>query len=291
MMPRTTRVMEIRSARALGDTARGPFARGVRCLPFRGHALVGMTIGGFSVASLWTRMFALCAATTPYLHAAQCPAWVSFTLDGGRSGKCTTHGSSRLGALSDYAQLVARSPVMAVHRAVSSMPRSAKRNMGDRPGTIVHHLARELGGIRYLRDHPLHRGRCLDRIGNLASGPDTAASARDRSMALVARDPPRDRAGYGLYVGKRVDQHHLAALAVFDPHADNPHRRDQGRPVSTSAMAHDPAACDPHCTLASESRLTDHEDPPRRRCGHAIGSTWGAARRVERGYRPTPDRD
>ena len=270
-MPRTTRV----SARALGDTASGPFGRGAQCLPFRGHAPVGVTIGGFRAVSLWTRMLAPC---------------VSFFVAIGRSGQWTLHESIRLGALSDDCQLVARSPISSVHRAwVSSMARGAQRGLGNRPSTFVHDLARELGGIRRLRDHPLHRGRRVDRSGSPAIGANTAACARDRRMALVARDARRGRSGYRLYGGNRVDQHHLAALAVFGSHADNPHRRDQDRRFSTSAMDHNPATCDLHCTLASEPRLTDHGEPPRRRRGCGIGSAWGAARRVVRVSGPTPD--
>ena len=290
-MPRTTRVGGIRSARALVDASSGPRGRCAPCLYLQGQALAGTTIDGFRAASLWTRMWIPCTATTPYLHLARCPTCVSFFVAIGRSGKWTLHESIRLGALSDDSQLVARSPILAVHRAwVSSMACGAQRGLGNRSSTFVHDWAREPGGIRRLRDHPLYRGRRVDRSGSPAIGADTAACARDRRMALVARDARRGRSGYRLYVGKRVDQYHLAALGVRGSHADNFHRRDQGRPVSTSAMAHDPAPCDPPCTLASEARLTDPGEPSRRRWRRGIGSAWGAARRVVRVCRPTPDR-
>lgn len=289
-MPRTTCVGGIRSVRALVDTSSGPRGRAARCLYPQGQALAGTTISAFRAASVWTRMLVPCTATTPYLHVARCPTCVSFFVAIGRSGRWTPHESTRLGALSDDPQLVARSPIVAVHRPlVSSMPRSAQRGMGERPGTLVHDLARELGGIRYLRGHPLHRGRRVDRSDSPAIGSDIAACARRRWMALVARDSRPGRAGYGVYVGKRVDQHDLTALAVLGSHADNPSRLDQDRPVSTFAVAHDSATCDPHCPLAGEPRLTDHGEPSRCRCGRGIESAWGTARRVICEYRPTPE--
>lgn len=290
MTPATTRGEGIRFARALGDASSGPRGRGAPCLYSQGQALVGTTIGDFLAASLWMRMLVPCTATTPYLHAARYPTCMSFFLAIGRSGKCATHGSTRLGALSDDPQLVARSPILAVHRAlVSSMRRGAQRGLGSRPSTFVHDLARELGGIRRLRDHPLYRGRRADRSGSPAIGADTAKCAKDRRMALVARDARRRRSGYRLYVGKRVDEHRLAALAVFGSHADHLHRRNQDRRFSTFAMDHDPATCDPPCALASEALLTDHGEPPRRSCGRGIGSAWDAARRVVHVSGPTTD--